>query len=143
MTNKFYNAYNILEHLNKCSSEEVKRMDDSFIQAEKNHNCLVSNVRSKLLSDNKAYELANLFKVFGDASRTRIMSALEVRDLCVCDIAEILDMSVSAVSHQLRVLRDAKLVKATKMGKEVMYSLDDDHVSQIFICGLSHVNEDN
>lgn len=118
-------------------------MEDSLIQAEKNHKELVNNVRGKLPSDNKANELANLFKVFGDASRTRIMSALEVRDLCVCDIAEILNMSVSAVSHQLRVLRDAKLVKATKMGKEVMYSLDDDHVSQIFECGLSHINEEN
>lgn len=106
-----------------------------------NHNALVKDVRSHLPENEQVDSLANLFKVFGDSSRTKIMSCLEIRDLCVCDIAEILDMTVSAVSHQLRILRDAKLVKATKMGKEVMYSLDDDHVSQIFECGLSHINE--
>lgn len=115
----------------------VNKIDEAI----DNHNALVKDVRSHLPENEQVDSLANLFKVFGDSSRTKIMSCLEIRDLCVCDIAEILDMTVSAVSHQLRILRDAKLVKATKMGKEVMYSLDDDHVSQIFECGLSHINE--
>lgn len=116
-------------------------MANKIDEAIDNHNALVKDVRSHLPENEQVDSLANLFKVFGDSSRTKIMSCLEIRDLCVCDIAEILDMTVSAVSHQLRILRDAKLVKATKMGKEVMYSLDDDHVSQIFECGLSHINE--
>lgn len=116
--------------------------DESNKQALKNHEKLVNNVREHLPEDKQVEALSDLFKVFGDATRARIMSCLEVRDLCVCDIAEILNMTVSAVSHQLRVLRTAKLVKATKMGKEVMYSLDDDHVAKIFECGLSHINED-
>ena len=116
--------------------------DESNKQALKNHEELVNNVREHLPEDKQVEALSDLFKVFGDATRARIMSCLEVRDLCVCDIAEILNMTVSAVSHQLRVLRTAKLVKATKMGKEVMYSLDDDHVAKIFECGLSHINED-
>jgi len=113
--------------------------DESNKQALKNHEELVNNVREHLPEDKQVEALSDLFKVFGDATRARIMSCLEVRDLCVCDIAEILNMTVSAVSHQLRT---AKLVKATKMGKEVMYSLDDDHVAKIFECGLSHINED-
>ena len=116
--------------------------DESNKQALKNHEELVNNVREHLPEDKQVEALSDLFKVFGDATRARIMSCLEVRDLCVCDIAEILNMTVSAVSHQLRVLRTAKLVKATKMGKEVMYSLDDDHVAKIFVCGLSHINEE-
>lgn len=116
--------------------------DESNKQALKNHEELVNNVREHLPEDKQVEALSDLFKVFGDATRAKIMSCLEVRDLCVCDIAEILNMTVSAVSHQLRVLRTAKLVKATKMGKEVMYSLDDDHVAKIFECGLSHINED-
>lgn len=114
-------------------------MDNQML---KNHQVLVENVRKRLPKEKDIAALSDLFKVFGDSTRTKIMSCLEVRDLCVCDIAEILNMTVSAVSHQLRVLRNAKLVKATKMGKEVMYSLDDDHVAKIFECGLSHIHEE-
>ena len=70
------------------------------------------------------------------------LGCLQVRDLCVGEIAQVLDMSISAVSHQLRVLRGAKLVKRTKEGKEVKYSLDDDHVIGIMEYGLTHINED-
>lgn len=87
-------------------------------------------------------ELANLFKVFGDPTRTRILSCLQVRDMYVGEIADMLGMSTSAVSHQLRVLRGAKLVKGVKEGKEVKYSLDDDHVTRILEYGLTHVNEE-
>lgn len=118
-------------------------MDENLKPEIKNHNALVASVRKCLPCDEEVNALSELFKVFGDATRAKIMSCLEVRDLCVCDIAEILNMSVSAVSHSLRVLRNAKLVKATKMGKEVLYSLDDDHVAKIFECGLSHINEED
>lgn len=106
---------------NKCSSNEIKKL---------------------LPKDEIIYDLAELFKMFGDSTRTKILSCLQIKDLYVWEIAEILNMSLSAVSHQLRVLRGAKLVKGKKEGKEVKYSLDDDHVTKIMECGLMHVNED-
>lgn len=102
---------------------------------------MVEEVKTKLPSEDIIYELSELFKVFGDSTRTKILSCLEIRELCVCDIAECLNMTKSAVSHQLRYLRQAKLVKPRKQGKEVFYSLDDEHVSKIFECALSHINE--
>ena len=100
-----------------------------------------TRIADMLPDEDKLYELANLFKMFGDPTRAKILSCLQVRDMYVCEIAEALGMTVSAVSHQLRVLRGAKLVKGTKEGKEVKYSLDDDHVTKIMECGLAHVNE--
>ena len=99
-------------------------------------------IRSRLPDDETLYELANLFKMFGDPTRVKILSCLQMRDMCVGELAQTLDMTDSAVSHQLRVLRTAKLVKGTKEGKEVKYSLDDDHVTKIMEYGLTHVNED-
>ena len=99
------------------------------------------SIRNMLPDDDTIYELANFFKMFGDSSRAKILRCLQIQDLYVCEIAEILDMSVSAVSHQLRILRSAKLVKGTKEGKEVKYSLEDDHVTKIMEYGLTHVNE--
>lgn len=100
------------------------------------------SIRRMLPDDETIYELADLFKMFGDPTRAKILGCLQIRDLYVGEIAETLGMSVSAVSHQLRVLRGAKLVKGTKEGKEVKYSLDDDHVTKIMEYGLAHVNED-
>ena len=112
-------------------------------QTEKNKavSSVVKQVRDKISDDETINDLAELFKVFGDATRTKIITCLEGKDLYVGELAEILGMSVSAVSHQLRVLRSAKLVKGTKEGKEVRYSLDDNHVALIIECGLSHINE--
>ena len=87
------------------------------------------------------YDAAELFKVFGDSTRTRILSALFVEELCVCDIAEILGMTKSAVSHQLRTLRQTKIVKARRAGKEVFYSLDDEHISRIYKMAMEHLSE--
>ena len=98
-------------------------------------------VRSRLPDDDTIYDLAALFKMFGDPTRAKILSCLQIRDLYVGELADILGMNDSAVSHQLRVLRGAKLVKGTKEGKEVRYSLDDDHVTKIIEYGLTHVNE--
>ena len=86
-------------------------------------------------------DTAELFKVLGDQTRVKILTALEVKELCVGEIAECLEMTKSAVSHQLRILRQSKLVKTKKVGKEVIYSLDDEHISMIFECGLNHINE--
>lgn len=102
---------------------------------------LVEQIKKKIPSDKTIQDLAEVFKIFGDATRTKIMSCLEVRDMNVGEIAEVIGMSVSAVSHQLRVLRSANLVRGTKEGKEVKYSLDDNHVAMILECGLLHVKE--
>ena len=101
----------------------------------------IEEIKTKMPDTEKIYDLAELFKVFGDSTRMGILSALEVSDLCVSEISNVLGISISAVSHQLRVLRNSKLVKAKKSGKDVIYSLDDDHVSKIIECGLSHINE--
>ena len=102
----------------------------------------VQAIRDRLPSGDVIYSLAELFKMFGDPTRAKILECLQIRDLYVGEIADILEMSISAVSHQLRVLRSAKLVKGTKEGKEVKYSLDDDHVTKILEYGLTHVNEE-
>lgn len=101
----------------------------------------INLVRKKIPDEETMYDLAELFKVFGDSTRARILCCLEVKNLYVSEIAEILNLSVSAVSHQLRILRNAKLVRGVKEGKEVRYSLDDNHVMMIIECGMSHVNE--
>ncbi len=92
------------------------------------------------LDDNTCLHLADLFKTIGDQTRIKILSLLFAADeMCVCDIAEALNMGQSAISHQLRVLRTARLVKFRKDGKEVFYSLDDDHVVKLLSQGLEHV----
>ena len=85
--------------------------------------------------------VTELFKLFGDSTRLKIMMALDVTELCVCDICEILDMNRSAVSHQLRVLKDADLVASRKEGRNVFYSLCDDHVKVIIETAMEHVSE--
>ena len=89
------------------------------------------------------YELAELFKVFGDSTRIKILWALDEAEMCVCDIAFLLNMTQSAISHQLRVLKQAELVKSRREGKIVFYSLEDEHVKQIFDQGLIHISEEN
>ncbi len=101
----------------------------------------IKAIRDMLPSDEQIYSLAELFKMFGDPTRAKILECLQICSLNVGEIAEVLDMSVSAVSHQLRVLRSGKLVRGVKDGKEVKYSLDDDHVTKILEYGLTHVNE--
>ena len=116
--------------------EELIRCED-----EKSNIEIVENVRKTLLADEEIFDLAELFKVFGDSTRIKIINALMNGELCVCDIAAITNSTPSAISHQLRVLKQAKLVKYRKEGKAVFYSLDDDHVREIFEKGREHVNE--
>jgi len=105
------------------------------------HEEIVNQVRAKMPLDENLYDLADLFKVFGDSTRIKILWALAEAEMCVCDIAVLLNMTQSAISHQLRVLRQARLVKNRKDGKVVFYSLEDEHIKQIFDQGLIHINE--
>lgn len=105
------------------------------------HEDIVDKVKRKMPPEESLYDLAELFKVFGDSTRSKILWALDEAEMCVCDLAYLLNMTQSAVSHQLRVLKQAKLVKNRKEGKIVFYSLEDEHVRQIFELGLKHINE--
>ena len=116
--------------------EELIRCENEVLNAE-----VVEKVKKTLLEDEKIFDLAELFKVFGDSTRIKIINALMMMELCVCDIAEITNSTPSAISHQLRVLKQAKLVKYRKEGKSVFYSLDDEHVKEIFEKGREHIEE--
>ncbi len=105
------------------------------------HEDVVNKVKEKMHDEQTFYELADLFKVFGDSTRIKILWALDEAEMCVCDIAALLNMSQSAISHQLRVLRQANLVKNRIEGKVVYYSLSDEHVKLIFNQALDHINE--
>lgn len=105
------------------------------------HEDVVEKLKAKLPPDEILYDLAELFKVFGDTTRIRILYALFESELCVNDMAQLLGLSQTAVSHQLRVLKNNKLVRFRKEGKIVFYSLDDDHVRSIIEMGMEHVEE--
>lgn len=105
------------------------------------HKEVVNRVRASMPSDEALFDLAELFKVFGDSTRVKILCALFQNRMCVCDIAALLGMTKSAISHQLRVLKQAKLAKYKKEGKVVYYSLEDDHIKNIFDQGFSHIME--
>ena len=93
-------------------------------------------------TEDQMYDLAELFKVFGDSTRIRILYVLFESDVCVADIAEALNMTQSAISHQLRILKQARMVKNRRAGKSVYYSLDDEHIRQLFDIAFEHVMED-
>jgi len=105
------------------------------------HHDRVERVRGVLLDEDAAAGLAEIFSLLGDRTRVRILHALTLGELCVCDISAALNVSSSAISHQLRLLRTAKLVKARKEGKNVFYTLDDSHVHSLMAEGLEHVRE--
>lgn len=109
-----------------------------FIHA---HEAVVEKVRQKLPGEDTLYDLTELFRIFGDSTRIRILYVLFEEEMCVCDIAALLGMTQSAISHQLRALKNARLVKSRRDGKTVFYSLADDHVKTIIDQGLEHVNE--
>lgn len=115
---------------------EIEQCECSIV-----HENAVERARLAMPDEETLYEVAELFKVFGDSTRARIISALIKEELCVCDIASLLGMTKSAVSHQLRILRQTKIVKNRKSGKEVYYSLDDGHIEEIFNTALAHLTE--
>ncbi|MCD8327518.1 MAG: metalloregulator ArsR/SmtB family transcription factor [Ruminococcus sp.] len=101
----------------------------------------IKKIQEDLLGFEEAYDLSELFKVLGDATRLRILFTLLQSEMCVCDIVELLDVTQSAVSHQLRVLKQARLVKYRREGKSVIYSIADDHVKTIIAMAIEHVSE--
>ncbi len=105
------------------------------------HQDKVDYVKDNMLSDDIIFDTAELFKIFGDSTRMKIICALTYSELCVCDIASITNSTQSAISHQLRILKQAKLIRPRKDGKVVYYSLADDHVQQIFKIGCEHIEE--
>lgn len=105
------------------------------------HQELLAIVNEKMPSEEHLYDLAELFKVFGDSTRIRILFVLFEADVCVCDLASALNMTSSAISHQLKILKNSKLVKSRREGKSVFYSLADEHVRTIVSSGMEHIEE--
>ncbi len=105
------------------------------------HQDIVSKVEENLPQEEFLYDLAELFKIFGDSTRIRILYVLFESEMCVCDIAALLNMSQSAISHQLRVLKQARLVKYRREGKSIFYSLADGHIQTILDQGFEHITE--
>ena len=105
------------------------------------HKDVVEEVKDKLPQEEILYDLAELFKVFGDSTRIKIICSLFESEMCVCDLSALLNISQSAISHQLRVLKSARLVKFRRAGQVFYYSLDDEHIKQIFDAGLHHITE--
>lgn len=117
------------------------KQDEMVCDCDVIHEDAVDAVKKKMPDDRELYDLSDFFKVLGDSTRAKIIWALDEGELCVCDLAVLLNMTKSAVSHQLRSLRDANLVKNRREGKNVFYSLADDHIKQIFEKGLEHIRE--
>jgi len=107
------------------------------------HENVINKVKENIPQEETLYDLADFFKVLGDSTRIKILYALFQAEMCVCDIAALLGMTQSSISHQLRVLKQARIVKYRRDGKVVFYSLDDEHVKVIFDQGLIHIAERN
>ena len=118
--------------------EELKEGTKEYIAA---HDEIVAKVKANQPDDEYLYDLSELFKIFGDSTRIKILYAMFDTELNVGDMAKILNLSQSSVSHQLRILKDAKLVKFRRDGKSIFYSLDDDHVRSILNLGMEHLEE--
>lgn len=105
------------------------------------HDEIVNSVRANMPDEEVLFDLSEFYKVFGDSTRIKILYVLFEAEMCVCDIAQLLSMTVSAISHQLRVLKNARLVKQRRDGKTVFYSLSDEHVRTIIGMGIEHIEE--
>ena len=105
------------------------------------HSELLKKIKKDMPADELLQDLGDLFKIFGDTTRIKIMYALYEGEMCVCAISELLNMTQSAISHQLKILKDANLVSARRDGKEIYYSLSDEHVKSIIAEGFEHITE--
>lgn len=103
------------------------------------HKDTVNQTKERMLDDITLIKVADFFKILGDPTRTKILCALDNNEMCVCDIANVLNMTKSSISHQLNTLRQNNIVKSKKIGKEVFYTLDDEHVTEVFEVALSHI----
>ena len=106
------------------------------------HHDTVNKVRDVMPDEERILDAAELFKVFGDSTRAKIICALSVAEMCVCDIAALLSMTSSAISHQLRILKQARIVRSRRDGKIIYYSLDDSHIKQLFDTATDHLKEE-
>ena len=106
------------------------------------HKDTVNQTKERMLDDITLTKVADFFKILGDPTRTKILCALDNNEMCVCDIANVLNMTKSSISHQLNTLRQNNIVKSKKMGKEVFYTLDDEHVTEVFEVALSHIGHE-
>lgn len=107
------------------------------------HGKTIKRIKESMPSEKELSNLSELFKVFGDSTRIKILYTLSTGETCVCDIAESIKMTQSAISHQLKILKQSRLIKSRKDGKSVFYSLDDEHINKIISAGLEHISEDN
>ncbi|QKF82730.1 ArsR/SmtB family transcription factor [Halarcobacter ebronensis] len=105
------------------------------------HSKEVERVKKNLIEEETLYDIAELFKAFADTTRIKIISVLKEEELCVGAISELLNISQSAISHQLRALKNAKIVKHTRHGKQIFYTLDDEHIKKIYDMGLEHITK--
>ena len=115
--------------------------EDLCCEAHELHRELLEIVNKTMPEETELYDLAELFKIFGDSTRIRILFVLFEAEVCVCDLAQVLNMTQSAVSHQLKILKQIKLVKSRREGKSIFYSLADDHVRTIIAQGQEHIEE--
>ena len=110
-------------------------------EIDRTHEDKVERAKSLLPDDDMLFDLSEFFKLFGDSTRIKILETLNGSELCVCDISAVVGVSQSGVSHQLRLLRQNRLVKSTRVGKENYYTLDDEHIGDIIKIGMNHINE--
>lgn len=129
------------DNMKRITENKEKNENKNVCNCDVVHDNVVDTVKSKMPDENMLSDLSDFFKVIGDNTRIKIIWALDESEMCVCDIASVLNMTKSAVSHQLKTLRNAKLVKFRKTGKEVFYSLADNHIKEIFEQGLEHIEE--
>ncbi|MDR2024983.1 MAG: metalloregulator ArsR/SmtB family transcription factor [Hungatella sp.] len=127
-----------MEQDNKKNIQDYEIDQCDFICVHEN---VVNQVLKAMLQDQELLDLADFFKVFGDATRIKILYVLSQSEMCVCDIANLLKMGQSAISHQLRILKQMRLVKFRREGKTVFYSLADGHIESILAQGMEHINE--
>lgn len=121
--------------------ENTKNACNHEHKDESRHREVLEYVKENVPNENQLNKLSSLYKIFGDLTRIKILYALFESEMCVCCIADFLNMTLSAVSHQLRILKQAELVKSRREGKEIYYSLADDHVKTIIGQGIEHINE--
>lgn len=135
-------AVTICNNIKKGTGERMEERKDEICEGCEVHEDLLKIVNETLPEETELYDLAELFKVFGDSTRIRILFVLFEAEVCVCDLAKALNMTQSAISHQLRILKQNKLVKNRREGKSIFYSLADEHVRAIINQGREHIEED-
>ena len=128
-------------HMNNCSYVHFSSGDDFLADIHPEHAHIIEQTKANMPSEEVLEKTAEVFKVFGDKTRIRILAALSEGEMCVCCLCDLLEMSQSAVSHQLSVLKAARLIKNRREGKQIYYSLDDAHIGAILCTGISHVEE--